>query len=430
MMFDALDIRSPKRNSRAQTGWEGFFPYYAGYPEKFAKALLKSAHLRPDAIVFDPWNGSGTTTYTASMLGLQSRGFDINPVMVVIARARLLPTSKADSVEPVANEVVRIARLARLRLAADDPLRVWFTDSASASIRAIERSIGKVLLGGMTVTPAGSNLDRISGLAATLYVALFTVCRELVAPFRSSNPTWLRKPKADDDRIDVPHRELAHDFVSNVRSMAQALADRPERSVEHGASEIRVADTTTDAVALESVDFVLTSPPYCTRIDYTAATRIELSVISPLNRASPEELSRRMIGSTHVSDEPIEISSKWGSRCASFLDALKRHPSKASGGYYYRTHLDYFDKLERSIDKLAAMLKPGGRAVLIAQDSYYKDIHNDLPSMIADIGEAHGLTLGRREDFHLRHSMSGINPNTRLYKRSPGAVEAVLCFHK
>ena len=85
-MLDELEIRSPKRNSRAQSGWEGFFPYYAGYPETFARALLTSANLAGDAVVLDPWNGSGTTTYTASLLGLRSCGFDLNPVMIIIAR--------------------------------------------------------------------------------------------------------------------------------------------------------------------------------------------------------------------------------------------------------------------------------------------------------------------------------------------------------
>src|SRR5262245_14871141 len=35
-----LIIDSPKRSSRLLTGWEGFFPYYAGYPESFAHKLI------------------------------------------------------------------------------------------------------------------------------------------------------------------------------------------------------------------------------------------------------------------------------------------------------------------------------------------------------------------------------------------------------
>jgi hypothetical protein len=42
-MVPRLHILSPKRNKQLQTGWEGFFPYYAGFPELFARELLQSS---------------------------------------------------------------------------------------------------------------------------------------------------------------------------------------------------------------------------------------------------------------------------------------------------------------------------------------------------------------------------------------------------
>jgi len=430
-VFKHLKITSPKRNKKAQTGWEGFFPYYAGYPETFAKDILASADLSGDAVILDPWNGSGTTTYSAATLGLASRGMDLNPAMIVIARARLLPPSEADSLEPIAKEVARIAKRARSRGCESEPLRAWFTDETATSIRAIESSIRRHLLGGLTLTPEGPNLDKLSGLAATFYVALFTVCRGLASPFQASNPTWLRVPKSDETRVKLSLERMTGRLTETISSMSAALAQRAQLSLnEYGPSEIRLADTATTTINPSSVDLVLTSPPYCTRIDYTAATRVELAILAPLLRGTTEEISRRMIGSTRVPIHARDVSERWGARCASFLDALRCHPSKASNGYYYKTHLDYFDKMDRSIEKIASALKPGGRAILVVQDSNYKELHNDLPSFIADIGEAHGLLLGRREEFHLSRSMSGINPHTRLYKRTPGAVEAVLCFQK
>jgi hypothetical protein len=174
----------------------------------------------------------------------------------------------------------------------------------------------------------------------------------------------------------------------------------------------------------------LTSPPYCTRIDYAAATRIELAVLAPLTQASPDELSRQMMGSTRVPPQDIQVSSAWGSICNSFLEAVRTHPSRASSGYYYRTHLDYFDKLARSIKNISEGLKSGGQAILVAQDSHYKNVHNDLPAIIVELGEAHGLTLQRRADFRIANPMSGINPHTRTYRRRPEAVEAVLMLGK
>jgi len=59
-MAPRLRILSPKRNKRLQTGWEGFFPYYAGFPELFARELLRSAMLPCGAVILDPWNDTGT----------------------------------------------------------------------------------------------------------------------------------------------------------------------------------------------------------------------------------------------------------------------------------------------------------------------------------------------------------------------------------
>jgi tRNA G10 N-methylase Trm11 len=430
-VFDTLNICSPKRNSRLQSGWEGFFPYYAGYSETFARALLSSADLSSGAVVFDPWNGSGTTTYSASLLGLSSCGFDLNPVMIVVARARLLPRSEADSIEPLAKEVVRSAELDSTTLEDDDPICSWFTRDSAALIRAIERSIRNRLVGAMTVTPTGIKLDRISGLAATFYVALFAVCRELGSPFRCSNPTWLRRPKENESKIDVPREVIKNELFSNLRKMAVALANRRDLLAnEQGACEVRLADATTTALPAMSVDLLLTSPPYCTRIDYTAATRIELAVLAPLDRDGPKELGRRMLGSTQVPMREIEISPKWGPICCDFLEALRKHPSKASSSYYYITHLDYFDKMAKSLINAICSLKNDGIFIIIVQDSYYKEIHNDLPSIITEMSEAQGLRKQRQENFRKGRSMSGINPYTRLYKRPPGSTEVVLCFSK
>ena len=307
--LDTLNIRSPKRHNRAQTGWEAFFPYYAGYPESFALALLTSAKLGRNAVVFDPWNGSGTTTYTASLAGLTSHGFDINPVMVIVARSRLLPPSEADSIEPFATEIVKSTEGDRIVVGPDDPLTSWFTDESAAGIRGMEHRIRHQLVGPRTLTPTGTNLDWISAFAATFYVALFALARELVAPFRASNPTWLKTPKQDDAKINIPRQLIIDRLLANVKSMARALADRATlHSHGQASAEIRLADSTIAKLPPQSVDLILTSPPYCTRIDYTSATRIELALLAPLVQVTPEELSGRMIGSTRVPKHEVDVS--------------------------------------------------------------------------------------------------------------------------
>ena len=184
---------------------------------------MESAGLKRSDIVFDPWNGSGTTTYTASHLGLTSRGFDLYPVMVVVARARPLSATEADSIEPLAADVISGARAGHESLDAADPLECWFTRETALSIRAIEGSIRRHLVGKMTMTQSGTKLDRIPGMAATFYVALFSGCRTMVKPFEILKSTWLRRPKENEVKIEATHAFIAQRLTYNGRSMAEAL---------------------------------------------------------------------------------------------------------------------------------------------------------------------------------------------------------------
>jgi hypothetical protein len=412
-------------------GWDGFFPYYAGFSEQFARELISSSGLKPGSLVHDPWNGSGTTTYAASTQDMRSIGFDLNPAMVIVAKARLLPTSEADSIEPLGQKIVSQAKSSFAVAENDDPLMSWFGRSNAGTLRSLEISIREHLISELTLGERPTNLDHLSTLAATNYVALFSVCRELAAPFRSTNPTWLRYPRDDEKKPRYSNESIRRRYLRKLTEMAAVLRARDILSnLEPTPVDIRLVDTTEAKLPANSVDFVLTSPPYCTRIDYTAATRVELALLDPITNVRVDELGRQMIGSTRVPLHELKVLQAWGQTCAQFLERLQSHPSKASGGYYYLTHLDYFDKITRSIANLAQSLKRGKNAVLVIQDSHYKEIYNDLPKIISEICTNNDLVLKHRKDFYIRRTMAGFHPYARSYKKSAAAVEAVLRFER
>lgn len=427
--FDDLDVPSPKNGSRSKAGWDGFFPYYAGYPLSFATRVIESAKLGSQSVIFDPWNGSGTTTYAARQLGHTAIGFDLNPAMIVIARARMLLPIEADSLEPLSCEIVRQCK--KDAPSSSDPLTNWFDQVSSSGIRSLERAVCKTLVGRLTLTERGVDIGQLSPMAAVFYIAIFAVCRELVKPFRSTNPTWLRNAPSGKDRLSVDFDLVSALFLAHVRAMATALSETTFNELRSESSiKTRLVDSTLHSPSPCSVDFVLTSPPYCTRIDYTSATRIELAVLHTLLPSDVPNLSRKMTGSIRVPSSEIVARDDWGNQCNTFLQNVRSHSSKASAGYYLKTHLDYFNKMGGSLTGISKSLKPGGAAIFVVQDSYYKDVHNDLPAVIVEMAQTRGLVLRRKDDFIVRRIMSGLNPHTRGYVRKTGAVESVLCLEK
>ena len=75
------------------------------------------------------------------------------------------------------------------------------------------------------------------------------------------------------------------------RQLAAGRAEPTQDIGEPGAIDIHLSDSTKLDLPEASVDFVLTSPPYCTRIDYTAATRIRVG----RDRAVAQCLTRRAL---------------------------------------------------------------------------------------------------------------------------------------
>ena len=426
--FSSFKITSPKRTQKLSTGWEGFFPYYAGYPEAFAKNLLSSAGLSTSSRIFDPWNGSGTTTFAASELMLNAIGVDVNPVMVIVARARTLPASEADSLVALGRELLDKAERREVIKSPLDPLASWFGPCTASWVRGLERSITSSLVSDHT--QMAGEIHAISALAATYYVALFALCREVAAGYQTSNPTWLKVAKPGERRASAVRSQMAERFVTLVHEMSAALTTVKAKVREVAAVDLLVADTAEGFNLGGKVDFVLTSPPYCTRIDYTAATRLQLAVVAPLLTIEKADLSRKMLGSVRVPAGAISPRPQWGSTCNNFLRAVKQHSSKASSGYYYKTHLDYFDKMDRSLMNITTVMADKAPAIMVVQDSYYKDVHNDLPTAICEIAAARGLTLRRREDFKLSKTLAGSHPYSRTYRKSFDATEAVLCFER
>jgi len=414
-----LEIISPKRDKTSSTGWAGFFPYYAGYPEKFATTLLNSADLSADSVILDPWNGSGTTTHAAATLGFGSIGIDINPVMVIVARARMLPSSESDSLQALAKTVLKAATSANA--GKETSLDLWFSQRSARFIRKIESSIRQHMVGQLTLTPRGARLRHLSAIAAANYVALFSAVRNIASSCIGSNPTWTKIP---EKKVRSSPAKIEEAYLNEIDRMAASLEASQYRC--GNASEIRLGDASKPMVSDNRADLILTSPPYCTRIDYAAATRIELAILEPILGPSAWNLRRELMGSVLTPREPLSIQKSWGRTTQEFLEKVASHPSRASGGYYLNTHIDYFHKLHSSLSRCGKALKPRGKAVFVVQNSFYKEIENPLNRILTEMCENMDLTLLREEIFESGRTMAHINSQSRKYVKTRKSQEFVV----
>lgn len=415
-------LPNPKRSVNGRP--RELYEYYAGYSAEFVRAALESSGMHERAIVADPWNGAGTTTRVAAEKGCRPRGYDLNPAMVIVAKASLLADSVRPSTLPLGRDILR--KSIKLRVAGPlDPLQRWFKPSAAGRVRGIELAIQDILVqeSYRGRVASLSSLDGISSLAAFYYTALFRVVRKLTNCFRTSNPTWIIPTS---NALETSAAELAQLFAHEIECMEEVLGI--SASMQCDDAHLGLADSRQLPLADGSVDVVLSSPPYCTRIDYAIATLPELAVLN----ASDETilgLRQTLIGSPVLSRSIAEPTPRWGQTCTVFLSSVQEHPSKGSKGYYLKVFMSYFHRLFASLEEIRRVTRSGGHVFLVVQDSYYKEVHNNLPSIVHEMASNLNFDLVKRRDFIMPNSMRNINTRSRAYRRTTATTESVLHFH-
>lgn len=422
-----MTICNPKQNSRSRLCRTSWYPYYAGYSVDFVDSILNHLQLKPDSTILDPWNGSGTTTYAAARNGYSAIGFDLNPVMVIAAKAMFVEQAKG-SLVAIGQKIICDAAKEIQSVGHElDPLDAWFAPSATLRIRTLESAIQSNLVDieSQRFRLVQSDVHNLSPLCCFFYVALFRSVRELLTPLRASNPTWIRLPETTRNRLRPSLSSITNIFSRNIKEMDEAI-----RSADPAIANVRFDISCSTALALKgkSIDCVITSPPYCTRIDYAVATRPELYVLGIGPKTGFSELRRGLLGSTAVSPISDEARAGLGETCDRVLSRIFSHDSVASKSYYYKTFWAYFRDMAMSIAECNRVLRKRGTAVFVVQDSYYKDIHVNLQAIIEEMFRYQGLDISERFDFKSRRSMAHVNTRSRIYGRKDDAIESVLLF--
>jgi hypothetical protein len=378
-------------------------------------------------MVLDPWNGSGTTTSVAAVHGIAARGFDINPAAVVISKARLLQSDVASSLLPLTRELLTAVE-SDAPLSEDDLLLHWMTPRAAVAVRRLTATINRSLVDVDDERHATRLAGEMSSLAALFYLALFRVVRRALERFAGTNPTWFRQKVARDEKVDLDLRSLRPWLLTVMAELAETVKGRGLREPGQGRIEIAVADSGQLPIQDGAAQAVITSPPYCTRIDYAVATVPELATLG-VTRSEFRELRDRLIGTPTRDGTFASSDVRWGTTAIGLLRQVADHGSHASAGYYLSFFSQYFAGMWRSLSEISRVVASDRPIVLVVQDSFYKELHADIPGVMCEMADRLGWGPLARRDFKVK-TKANINAGTRRYREPALATESVLAFSR
>lgn len=415
-------VSSAKRGAAERAGVHAWLPYYAGFSSDFVSDIIDNFGLTGDSLLLDPMNGSGTTTTVASRRGIPAIGIDANPAMTAIARAKDAVFADPMKAEAKARAVVESLPSRIPRLALSPETEPWFTRGVFSTLKALDHAIPR---GGKQrfksdprmAAAAAKIVQEPGGLSWSdfLQAALIITARRSSSARTSKNPTWV-KP---GDPARYTRVKVAERFVSTAGRMAEDLL------AEFGAVTDSTSTSIVEADARELpraaiADGIITSPPYLTRIDYAVSTAPELVFLGYDSQEKFRSIRTAIMGSTCIVGGDYTHMEYWGKSCLRLLASVEGHASKASATYYLKQFVQYFRDAWSILESSVLLLRSGGEAAFVVQDSWYKDVHVPLGTIYVEMAQSLGVEAKLLLSEEVRAHMGLVNTRARAY--SKGAI--------
>lgn len=392
--------------------------------------------------ILDPFLGSGTTLVEGALVGLGTRGIDLNPIAVLTAHAKRsmlregFARAREESIS-LQRDVARLAPDLTLSAWGEDQRKAylcqWFPLKQLAEISAILRlfkeRFGSVLSRGSPFFAILSSVLRDSSLQlpSDLRIRRRPATEVDVSPFAAV------RARLSGLITDLERWQCAAALVPH--SLA-AAAWRSE--IHHGDTRFVLGDLPPGALA--NVRTVVTSPPYVAALPYIDTDRLSIAVLELDSlKGGQRALEELMIGNREISgaERRASISDiKMGAHAdlgsallTETLDRLVARTEAAGANAGFRRQnnpaivLEYFRSMRTVLRTLAKGLQSGTTCyILVAGNTFStgtEEIFCDTPTILEQIAEDHGW----RSRGALGKELTSVNQRNLVHRKARAMSE-------
>lgn len=360
-------------------------------------------------IVVDPMIGGGTTAVACALLNRPCRAFDLDPLAVLISRARVCAQG-ADAVDARGSAI--LLRAQRYKANLDLPtwmhneerkfIKYWFPQNAIPQLVALLRAID-----------ATCKKKRDRALWLTIFSSLI---------ISRTGVTYAR-----DLPRSRPHKVKSvkplQPFELWRRRMKELAASCRHDETMKAKTDIRVASGDARRLRLESnsVGFVLTSPPYLNAIDYMRTSKFG-AVFLKRSLSDLRNIRAKLIGTDRGLDECNNEA---------VCELLRSRKMPKDRMRFLRRYLvDLSDFLQESF----RILRPGRYALVAVGPQIISRRKYDGGSVFAHLAEAAGFVIAGQVRRVIAKEGRSLPPPNRGLNRSDldkrMSCEIYVCLRK
>ena len=330
--------------------------------------------------VLDPMAGSGTVLAVAQASGHKTMGFDTDPLAVLMAKVWTTPICP-EAVFAKSKEVLWRAR----KLCQDIPLREAYPKDANTETRNFIRywfdGRARRQLTSLAITIDRLRDDRLRDALWCAFSRL--IITKQAGASRAMDLSHSRPHRTFDKAPILPFEK----FVAAAKVVAYNCVTTLENETTP-VSIVRRGDARLLPIESDSVDLVITSPPYLNAIDYIRCNKFSLIWLGY------QISTLRTIRAGNIG---TEIALPYGLKTDEIRDAAERIGDISSLGRRYEGILDrYIQDMSKALYEIWRVLRPNGRAVLVIGDSMIRGKFIKNSDALSFLAERLGLCLENR----------------------------------
>lgn len=315
---------------------------YHRYPAKFIPQIvsrLVDKYTKEGDLIVDPFSGCGTTLVESKIMGRPSVGVDINPVAVLIAKAKITPIDPAKIEKEVAalkEKLDSYGENTEIKTPGHERIDYWFKPEEKRKLAFILAEVSKT---------------QDQDIRDFFYCGFSNILKNC--------SIWLQKSNKPTRDFEKKPSNPIQTFFKQIKAMARGNARFYELSKEKNylamPSRVYCADARTIPIKDNSVSLVVTSPPYVTSYEYA-----DLHQLTALWMEYTKDLSdfrKRFIGSSYHCKKELALNSSIAENIRSkLLEKDKKTAEEVS---------TYFSEMNQVFAEIKRALKKGGKTCMV-----------------------------------------------------------------
>ena len=399
---------------RAIHGW---YRFILSYPPHLVRDYIRDFALDEQSVVLDPFCGTGTTLVEAKLNQIRAIGLESNPFPHFASTVKTDWHVAPDELRAFAQQVAErtYAELAKHniddRMLISKPTVKLRTLNEPAMRALIKNSISPLPLHKTLVLLEQINRFQHTPVHQYGMLALGNALVTAIGNLRFGPEVGVGKIKKD-----VP---VVATWRHEIRKMIGDLETLYGKSYPETAVFLADAREPAQVLNKNSVDAVITSPPYPNEKDYTRITRLESMVLGFIkDKLHLRSYKKTLLRSNTRGVYKADRDDQWVAdidkvqHLAAAIEARRIELGKTSGfeKLYARVTKLYFGGMARHLAELTKVLRPGAKlAYVVGDQASYLRIMIRTGQVLAEIAERQGYQVERIDLFRTRFATATRN---------------------